>query len=199
MIILTQRQHRTSTAGRARAKAKASSIRAPQYIKGNWQVRRTCYLRFLATLWTRGTRIAGRETLTQLWLCLYAHRQTARTAEVEGNLETLRSFGHWYRKAIERIPTSISERDSKEPRNISNLPNIPWRLYLANIARLYQQEQAAREVVNKRRTKYRGRNLDTANISRKSVLDTFVEFLLPELRKRETDTYETAKTRFLKQ
>ncbi len=47
------------------------------------------------------------------------------------------------------------------------------------------------------RKKKRKRNRGRITITpRKSVYDTFVDFLLPELRKEQTDTREKAKTRF---
>jgi hypothetical protein len=58
------------------------------------------------------------------------------------------------------------------------------------------QEKAARKNAKKRRKRNQGRNLDAAHAPRKSVYDIFVDSLLPELLKEDTDTREKAKTRF---
>ena len=139
-------------------------------------------------------RIADGETLTQLWLCLYAQRQTASTSEPEDTLESPDPSDTSIEGQLRKYQLQYQRGTTKH----KQLAKIPWRLYLANIAGLYQREQAAREAVNKRRKRYRGRNVDTTKISRKSVFDSFVDFHLPELRQQDTDTYETAKTRFEK-
>ena len=140
-------------------------------------------------------RIADGETLTQLWLCLYAQRQPAWTAEPDGALETPDPSDTSIEGQLRKYQLQYL-RGTRGASKHKKLAKIPLRLYLANIAGLYQREQLAREAVNKKRRRYRGRKLDTAKISRKSVFDIFVDFLLPELRQHDTDTYETAKIRF---
>ncbi|KAH8772419.1 hypothetical protein F5882DRAFT_381432 [Hyaloscypha sp. PMI_1271] len=59
-----------------------------------------------------------------------------------------------------------------------------------------QLRRAAQKNAKERRKRNRGLNRDAANTPRKSVFDVFVDSLLPELLKEDTDTREKAKTRF---
>ena len=129
-----------------------------------------------------------------MWLCLYARRQLAWTAEPEGTLETPDPSDTSIEGQLRRYQLQY-QRGTRGASKHKQLAKIPWRLYLANIAGLYQRERVARGAVNKRRRRYRGRKLDTTKVSRKSVFDSFVDFHLPELRQQDTDTYETAKKR----
>jgi hypothetical protein len=58
------------------------------------------------------------------------------------------------------------------------------------------QEKAAQKNAKKRHKRNRSRNLNAANTPRKSVYNIFVDFLLLELLKKDSDTRKEAKRRF---
>ena len=84
------------TASRAKAKASSVSIHQGQLAS------KTTLPRVILDKWDR---IASRETLTKLWLCLYAKRQLASNRERE-NTQDSRSLKRQHRRATENIPTS---------------------------------------------------------------------------------------------
>jgi hypothetical protein len=141
-------------------------------------------------------RIAGPESLAQLRYCLWAKRGSPSNKELESTLEIsdpsdtsiegqLRRYQLQYQRGIKG-----ASKENKE------FAEVPWRLHLANISSLYLLERASRKNTKERRKRNRGRNRDAANTPRKSVFDVFVDSLLPELLKEDTDTREEAKTRF---
>jgi hypothetical protein len=139
--------------------------------------------------------IAGQETLTQLRLCLRTQRSTwapelAVTAEIPEFSDTsIRGQLERYQLQRERGIKAVSEKHRL-------LAQVPRRLYWANISNLYLQEKAARKTRKRVRRNYR--SLDTASIRQASVLDEFLDSLLPDLLTEGIDTRDKAKNKLNK-
>jgi hypothetical protein len=122
--------------------------------------------------------IAGQESLAQLRLCLRTQRSTwapelAATAEIPEFSDTsLQGQLERYRLQRERGIKAVSGKHRL-------LAQVPRRLYWANISPLYLQEKAARKTRKRVRRNYR--SLDTASIRQASILDEFLDSLLPDL------------------
>src|SRR5258706_4051160 len=140
-------------------------------------------------------RIAGPKALTQLWLCLWAKRWPPSNKKSESTLETSDLPDTSIEGRLTRYQLQYQRGIKGILKQYQQFAEVPWRLYLANIISLYMREKA-RKNTTKRRKRNRGRNLDAANTPRKSVYDIFVDFLLPELLKEDSDTREEAKRRF---
>jgi hypothetical protein len=104
--------------------------------------------------------IAGQDTVAQLWSCVFAQRQLDEAPERE-----------YAREIPELLDNSIEGQLKRGNKTVTNkhplLSQVPWRLFLANVASLYLQETKERENTTKKR--------------RATVLATFVDYLLPVL------------------
>jgi hypothetical protein len=140
-------------------------------------------------------RIAGLENLTQL--CFYiVKRRSPPNKKPESTLETSDPLDTSIEGQLTRYQLQYQRGIKGTLKEYKQFAEVPWRLYLANIISLYMQKKAARKNAKKRRKRNRRRNLNAANTPRKSVYDIFVDFLLPELLKKDGDTHEEAKRRF---
>ena len=139
--------------------------------------------------------IAGQETLTQLRLCLRTQRSTwapelVVTAEIPEFSDTsIRGQLKRYQLQRERGIKAVSDKHRL-------LAQVPWRLYLANIGNLYLQEKAARKT--RKRARRNRRSLDAVTIRKASVLDEFLDFLLPDLLTKGINTRDKAKNKLNK-
>jgi hypothetical protein len=129
-----------------------------------------------------------------LRLDICAKRRSPSDKKAESTLETSDPSDTSIEGQLKRYQLQYQRGVNGALKECKKFVEVPWRLYLANIISLYIQEKAARK--KERRKRNRGRNLDAANTPRKSVYNILVDFLLPELQKKDGNMREEANRRF---
>ena len=94
---------------------------------------------------------------------------------------------------IERLLSRYQQEFATLSSNCSYFPELPRRLYLANIHTLYKQETEIRRQLPRQRNRRKG--INGIKIAKKSVNDIFVDLLLPHLQKGNS-TRQDVKKRF---
>jgi hypothetical protein len=140
-------------------------------------------------------RIAGPEALARLWHCLLAKRGSPLNKNRESTLDTSTYPETSIEGLLTRFKIQYQSRINALSKESVQFTEVPWRLYLADIASLYIQELAVPRKERQRRAKMRGNILDTARTSRKSVKEIFIDSLLPELITGDGNRHQ-AKTKF---
>lgn len=137
-------------------------------------------------------RIADPETLTTLESCLRAKRRSPSNNEPGGPLKTpdpsdtsIAGQLSWYQFQYENRGTSNEQ-----------FPEVPRRLFLANIAGLYLQETSARREGACRKKRRKTKKDADQEATNRSLNDIFVDIFLPQLRQKEGDTRKEGKRRF---
>jgi hypothetical protein len=142
-------------------------------------------------------RIAGPEDLVQLRLDVCAKRRSRSDKKPESTLEPSEpseSSDTSIEAQLKRCQLQYQRGIDGDAKKYKKFIEVPWRLYLANIASLYKQEKAARKKENRKRN--RGRNLEAAITPRKSVYNIFIDILLSGLHKTNNGLREEANRRF---
>lgn len=136
-------------------------------------------------------RIAGPEALARLWHCLGAKRNSSLN---ERKSEAISEPSSPSETSIEGLLTRYrmqkQHRVNVTSRTSLQFAEVPRRLYLADVANLYEQESAAAKKKKETGKKMRG------SAPRKSVKDIFVELLLSELITEPINGPTGAKARF---
>ena len=138
--------------------------------------------------------IAGQEALTRLWFCLAEQRQLAWAPELEDAAETPEFSDPSIEGQLKRCNLQYQRGMKGVSKKPKLLAQVLWRLYLAIITSLYLQEKDARK--RRKRVRRNRRGVDTASTCQTSLIDTFVDLLLPVLQTGSIDTREKAETRF---
>lgn len=77
-----------------------------------------------------------------------------------------------------------------------HFPELHRRLYLVNIHSLKEQEAETRRKSLRKRERKRQKTTNSREVGRRSLNNVFIDFLLPELLKKEWETRQDAKGRF---
>jgi hypothetical protein len=129
-----------------------------------------------------------------LRLDICAKRRSPSDKKPESTLESSERSDTSIEGQLKRYQLQYQRGINGASKEYKKFVEVPWRLYLANVSSLYIREKATRK--KEKRKRNRGRNLDAANSPRKSVYEIFVDFLLPELQKKDGDVREEANRRF---
>jgi hypothetical protein len=137
-------------------------------------------------------RIAGLETLTTLESCLRTKRRSPSNKELGGPLKTPNPLDtsiagqlSWYQLQYKNRGTSNKQ-----------FPEVPRRLFLANIAGLYLQETLARREGIRRKKRYKTKKDANKEATNRSLNNIFVDIFLLQLLQKEGDIRKEGKRRF---
>jgi hypothetical protein len=137
--------------------------------------------------------IAGQDTVAQLWSCVFAQRRLDEAPEREYALEIPELLDNSIEGQLKRFQLQL-ERGNKTVTNKHQLlSQVPWRLFLANVASLYLKET---DEGTRKRVRRDSWDLNTTEKRRPTVFATFVDYLLPVLRTDRTVTRQAAERKF---
>lgn len=138
--------------------------------------------------------IAGPEPVAELWSCLLSQRRLDMAPGREHALAIPELLENSIEGQLERFQLQLQRGNKTVAGKHQLLSQVPWRLFLANVYILYEQEREARQT-RKRVRKDRWRP-KTPSARQATVLVLFVDNLLPVLLTGITITRQEAEAKF---